>query len=75
MWERYGNCCDFGTLADLPNASSMFAEFEYVGSYRGGGWLQSRGFLPAGSNTCFGTSITACAAWTAGWHGGRTSAR
>jgi len=33
MWERYGECCEFGTLADLPNASSMFAEFEYVDSY------------------------------------------
>ena len=33
MWERYGACCDYGTLADLPNASTMFAEFEFVGSY------------------------------------------
>ncbi|MGA9279164.1 hypothetical protein [Ilumatobacter sp.] len=33
MWERFGECCDFATLADLPNASTMFAEFEYVDSY------------------------------------------
>jgi hypothetical protein len=33
MWERYGTCCDYGTLADLPNASTVFTEFEFVDSY------------------------------------------
>lgn len=33
MWERYEACCEFGTLAGLPNASDLFAEFDYVGSY------------------------------------------
>ena len=33
MWERYGACCNFATLADLPNASTMFAEFELIDSY------------------------------------------
>lgn len=33
MWERFGACCDYSTLADLPNASDMFAEFEQVGFY------------------------------------------
>lgn len=33
MWERYSACCEYVTLADLPNASSMFPEFEYVSSY------------------------------------------
>ncbi len=33
MWERFGSCCEYGSLADLPNASDMFAEFEPVGFY------------------------------------------
>ncbi|MEZ5225221.1 MAG: hypothetical protein R2710_00700 [Acidimicrobiales bacterium] len=33
MWGRYDACCEYGTLADLPNATTMFAEFEYVGRY------------------------------------------
>ncbi len=33
MWERFEACCAYGTLADLPNASSLFAEFEYVGAF------------------------------------------
>ena len=33
MWERFGECCDYGTLAELSNASDMFAEFEHVGLY------------------------------------------
>ena len=33
MWGRYEECCTYGTLADLPNASALFAEFEYIGSY------------------------------------------
>lgn len=33
MWGRFGACCDYGTLAELPNATSMFPEFEFVGSY------------------------------------------
>jgi hypothetical protein len=33
MWDRFGACCDYGTLAELPNASDMFAEFEHVGFY------------------------------------------
>ncbi len=33
MWGRFGDCCTYGTLSDLPNASTMFAEFELVGSY------------------------------------------
>ena len=33
MWARYEQCCEYGTLADLPNATTMFPEFEFVGSY------------------------------------------
>ena len=33
MWARYEACCTYGTLADLPNAAVMFAEFELLGSY------------------------------------------
>ncbi len=33
MWGRYGSCCDYGTLADLPNAAAMFPEFEHLGTY------------------------------------------
>ena len=33
MWERFGSCCEFGTLEGLPNASEMFAEFELMGWY------------------------------------------
>ncbi len=33
MWERFGACCDYGTLAELSNASTLFAEFEFVDSY------------------------------------------
>ncbi len=33
MWGRYETCCEFKTLADLPNATQPFAEFELVGIY------------------------------------------
>ncbi len=33
MWSRYEGCCTYGVLADLPNATTMFAEFELLGSY------------------------------------------
>ncbi len=33
MWGRYAECSDYATLADLPNAASMFAEFELIGTY------------------------------------------
>ena len=33
MWDRYAACCEYTTLADLPNADAMFPEFELVGSY------------------------------------------
>ena len=33
MWRRYNRCCTYGTLADLPNAATMFAEFQLIGSY------------------------------------------
>ncbi len=33
MWGRFGEICEFGTLADLPNASAMFPEFEYLGTF------------------------------------------
>jgi len=33
MWARYDACCEYGTLADLPNATAMFPEFEFIGSY------------------------------------------
>jgi len=33
MWERYEQCCSYGTLADLPNAATLLAEFEFIGSY------------------------------------------
>jgi hypothetical protein len=33
MWSRYDDCCEYGALADLPNATTMFAEFEFIGSY------------------------------------------
>jgi hypothetical protein len=33
MWARYDQCCEYGTLADLPNAAVMFPEFEFIGSY------------------------------------------
>ncbi len=33
MWSRYGTCCDYGTLAELPNATTMFSEFEFLGSH------------------------------------------
>jgi len=33
MWARYDTCCEYGTLADLPNAGTMFPEFEFIGSY------------------------------------------
>lgn len=33
MWGRFGECCDYGTLAELPNASSLFPEFEHLGSH------------------------------------------
>lgn len=33
MWGRYDSCCDYGTLADLPNAATMFPEFEFLGSH------------------------------------------
>lgn len=31
MWKRFGECCDYGTLDDLPNSSVVFAEFERIG--------------------------------------------
>jgi hypothetical protein len=33
MWARYEECCTYGSLADLPNATTLFAEFELLGSY------------------------------------------
>ena len=33
MWGRYEACCTFGSLAELPNASDLFAEFELIGSF------------------------------------------
>ena len=33
MWARYDRCCEYGTLADLPNAATLFPEFEFIGSY------------------------------------------
>ncbi len=33
MWERYSACCEYITLADLPNAGAMFPEFEFVATY------------------------------------------
>ena len=33
MWARYDRCCEYGTLGDLPNATAMFPEFEFIGSY------------------------------------------
>ncbi len=33
MWARYDACSTYGTLAELPNAQEMFAEFELIGSY------------------------------------------
>jgi hypothetical protein len=33
MWGRYEACCVYGTLADLSNATSMFPEFELLGSF------------------------------------------
>jgi hypothetical protein len=33
MWERYDACCTYGALADLQNATAVFPEFEFLGSY------------------------------------------
>lgn len=33
MWARHEECSTYGTLADLPNADAMFAEFELLGTY------------------------------------------
>ncbi len=33
MWGRFAACCEYGTLDGLPNASTMFPEFEYLGSH------------------------------------------
>lgn len=33
IWGRFDACCTFGTLAELPNATTMFPEFEFLGSY------------------------------------------
>lgn len=33
MWARYEACCTYGSLADLSNATTLFAEFELLGSY------------------------------------------
>jgi hypothetical protein len=33
MWGRYEACCTYGTLAELSNGASLFAEFDYVGSF------------------------------------------
>ena len=30
LWERYAACCDYVTLADLPEASELFAGFAPV---------------------------------------------
>ncbi|MFO1323381.1 MAG: hypothetical protein U1F15_04885 [Burkholderiales bacterium] len=30
LWERYAACCDYVTLADLPEARAMFPDFELV---------------------------------------------
>jgi len=30
LWERYAACCDYVTLGDLTEASSMFPGFELV---------------------------------------------
>ncbi len=32
MWERFARCCDYGTLAGLPNADIIFPEFQLVAS-------------------------------------------
>lgn len=33
MWERFEACSKYGTLAELPNASDLFAEFELLGRF------------------------------------------
>ncbi len=33
MWASFDACCEYGTLADLPNAAAMFPEFEFLGSH------------------------------------------
>ena len=33
MWDRYAACCEYGTLAQLPNAEALFPEFEYFGAF------------------------------------------
>lgn len=33
MWERFESCCTYGSLADLPHATSLFPEFDLVGVY------------------------------------------
>lgn len=33
MWGRYDACCTYGTLADLPNATALFPEFDFIASY------------------------------------------
>ncbi len=33
MWGRYAECCEYKTLADLPNATAMFPEFELLGIF------------------------------------------
>ena len=30
LWERYAACCDYVTLADLPEARDMFPGFALV---------------------------------------------
>jgi len=30
LWNRYAECCDYVTLADLPEARAMFPGFELV---------------------------------------------
>ena len=30
LWKRYADCCDYVTLADLPEARAMFPGFEHV---------------------------------------------
>lgn len=30
LWERFGEACEYRTLASLPEAAGMFAEFEPV---------------------------------------------
>ena len=33
MWHRFEVACSYGTLGDLPNANSVFAEFKLLGRF------------------------------------------